>query len=116
MIPQRPASVSAAAICVYPGESFAPGIGVQVNTLKTIQSQVDHANNQIDLNYARALSDWKQNAPQYAAYHLQGPPQPLPPPHGALKLTYADVSGNVITDPAVYDTGLEYCWVEEIYG
>ena len=68
-----------------------------------------------ELNYARALSDWNQNAPIYAAYHMQGPPQPLPPPHATLKITYSDVSGNVITDPAITATGLEYAWVEEFY-
>ena len=115
MIPKRPASVSESATLVYPGQSFQPGIGVQVYTLQSMQKQIDHANSMADLNYARALSDWNQNAPIYAAYHMQGPPQPLPPPHASLKIMYSDVSGNVITDTAITGTGLEYAWVEEIY-
>ena len=88
MIPKRPASVSESATLVYPGQSFQPGIGVQVYTLQSMQKQIDHANSMADLNYARALSDWNQNAPIYAAYHMQGPPQPLPPPHASLKIVW----------------------------
>ena len=116
MTPKRPASVPESATLIYPGQTFFPGVGVQLNTLTSIQKQIDRANSQADLNYARALSDWNTNAPIYAAYHLQGPPEPVPPPHTSLKLTYADIAGNEITDPNVYGTGLQYCWVEEIYG
>jgi hypothetical protein len=115
MTPKRPASVPDTATLVYPGQSFIPGIGVQFNTLKSMQSQLDHANNNSDLVYARALEDYNTNAPIYAAYHMQGPPQPVPPQHASLKITYADASGNVLTDPNVTGTGLEYAWVEEVY-
>lgn len=115
MTPARPTQVSPDATLVYPGQQFGPGIGVQAATLRSIQSQIDRINNAALLNYERGLSDWQINQQIDAAYHLPIPPQPQPPKTLTMKITYADVSGDQITDPAIQQTGLQYAWVEEVY-
>jgi hypothetical protein len=115
MTPVKPTGVSQDAALVYPGQQFGPGVGVQAATLRSIQSQIDRINNAALLNYERALSDWQINQQIDAAYHLPIPPQPQVPANLALKVTYSDMSGNIITDPAVTATGLMYAWVEEVY-
>lgn len=115
MTPKRPSNVAEGATLVYPGQQFGPGVGVQAATLRSIQSQIDRINHSALLNWERALSDWQINQQIDLAYHLPVPPQPVAPPLLTLKITYADVSGNVITDPALIASGMQYAWVEEVY-
>ncbi len=110
----RPTNVPVDATCVYPGQLFMPGFGVQQLTLISIEAQIAKQNNNSKQVYTRAMHDWAYNAQWAIDAHQKVPPMPQKPQLVVMQIVYADVQGTVVEPPEGAD-GLHYAWTWETY-
>jgi hypothetical protein len=110
----RPQGVSENATLIYPGQTFFPGLGVQLATIVKISAIIQTQNARAATHYANGLQDWLTNASIYA--NLMGmpvPPPPAKPQETRLNVVYATQDGTVVAAPPGAD-GLHGAWIEEV--
>jgi hypothetical protein len=109
----RPHGVSENATLIYPGQTFGPGLGVQLATIIRIAAIIATSYARALTHYANGLQDWLTNASIYAGLGMPIPPAPVKPPSTHLAIVYATPDGTIVPAPAGAD-GLHAAWVEEL--
>ncbi len=129
MQPNRPSSVSQDATLVLPTVQspylYLQGIGapthvvqsaapadVQAATIAKIAAVNEMMNANSNLHFHNALNDYNTNAAIYSGLGMPVPPPPFPPALYKIKVTWADMQGDVKgVQPTAPGPGLN-AWVE----